>query len=124
MRKKKLIEQIEFLEKELRSKELQLQKIKEELKCAKEHEEYLIEIKKQLCIRLGDLQDSLYITRIIQNKNATIVFLGNNKKIIVKKSEDDTNSIYTAVAYAIIKNLYGTNNFFKKTVDRRLKNEK
>jgi len=62
------------------------------------------------------------ITKIIINNRATIVFFADGEKEVVKLSNEKTEnySIYTAVAYAIIKHIFGSNSHFQKTVDKKV----
>lgn len=56
------------------------------------------------------------ITRIICNGPATIVFFDDKTKVVVKRNKDDQQDIYAAVAFAVMKKLYGSNSRFKKIV--------
>lgn len=56
------------------------------------------------------------IVKIIKSGPATIVFFNDGAKIVVKRASDDEDSVYTAVAYAIAKKIYGNNSHFKKVV--------
>ena len=54
-------------------------------------------------------------------KNTTCVVFYDNTKIIVKRIKGDKDNIYTAVAYAIAKKLFKSNNAFTKMVDKAVK---
>ena len=54
-------------------------------------------------------------------KNTTCVVFADDTKIIVKRRKGDSDSVYTAVAYAITQKIYKTNNAFIKLVDKAVK---
>lgn len=65
--------------------------------------------------------DATMMDRVIQNGPATIVFWEDGTKTVVKRSKNDPESdIYSVVAYALAKKLYGSNSQFKKLVDECL----
>lgn len=129
IRKKKLIEHINFLENELNKKEKELKEKEEELKWAAESKKRVIEE----CIHFRDVFieadkyiNNLYPNRISHNKdkNITVVWF-NDEKVVVKLAPGETGDVYSAVAYAITKHMYKNNTQFKKHVDRRtIKHEK
>ena len=45
----------------------------------------------------------------------------DGKRVIVKRSKGEKDSVYTAVAYAITKMLYKSNTAFTKEVDKKIK---
>lgn len=57
------------------------------------------------------------IKKIIANENAVIVFFKDGKKTVVKKMDSDADDIYSAVAQAVMKKIYGSTNAFHKFVD-------
>lgn len=57
------------------------------------------------------------IKKIIVNENAVIVFFEDGQKTVVKKMDSDTDDIYSAVAQAVMKKMYGSTNAFHKIVD-------
>lgn len=57
------------------------------------------------------------IKKIIVNKNAVIVFFEDGQKTVVKKMDSDADDIYSAVAQAVMKKMYGSTNAFHKIVD-------
>lgn len=63
------------------------------------------------------------VKKIIFSGPCTIVFWGDNTKTVVKCSDEDDDDPYTAVAYAYMKKIFGSNNQFKKFVDRFLPEE-
>ena len=120
--KKKLKEQISFLENELTKAESKIVILEKSKNCYEElfkwkREEY-IELIKKYHEQLG-----LYkVSHIIHNKNATIVWFSNCNKVVVKRQKDDSDSVYSAVAYAIMKNKHKSNAAFKRYVDERIIN--
>lgn len=76
-----------------------------------------------LWLRSKNEYDSLYISYIYHNskKNTTCVVFADDTKIIVKRRKGDSDSVYTAVAYAITQKMYKTNNAFIKLVDKKVK---
>lgn len=58
------------------------------------------------------------IRKIIANENAVIVFFEDGQKTVVKKMDSDANDIYSAVAQAVMKKIYGSTNAFHKFVDK------
>lgn len=64
------------------------------------------------------------IERIMRNGKATIVWFADGEKVVVKKCATDKPSIYSAVAFAIIKRLYGNNSHFQSVVDGFVKKNK
>lgn len=111
-------------------------KLKEKLKVyeqeLKEKSDKIIELEDKLnnhsrLIELYLLERDMFLkqlarnkfTKIIHNGDATIVWF-KDKKVVVKRTSDDKESIYTAVAHAIAKNVYRTNSNFKKEVDSKL----
>lgn len=57
------------------------------------------------------------IKKIIVNENAVIVFFEDGQKTVVKKMDSDADDIYSAVAQAVMKKMYGSTNAFHKIVD-------
>lgn len=72
---------------------------------------------RKVCSDLGDMALKTYVYKVIHNKGATVVWFGDNEKVVVKKAKGDKDSVYSAVAYAIAKRLYTNNTNFKKKVD-------
>lgn len=58
------------------------------------------------------------IKKIIVNENAVIVFFEDGQKIVVKKMDSDADDIYSAVAQAVMKKMYGSTNAFHKFIDK------
>lgn len=58
------------------------------------------------------------IKKIIVNENAVIVFFKDGKKTVVKKMDSDADDIYSAVAQAVMKKMYGSTNAFHKFIDK------
>ena len=69
---------------------------------------------------------SLVIKIIYQSEDklTTCVVFNDGTKVKVKKHKSDKGSIYTAVAYAITKKIYGSNKVFTEIVDEKLYKEK
>ncbi len=59
-------------------------------------------------------------TKIIFSGPACICWFRDGTKIVVKKSKDDQYSEYTAVAYCIMKYVFGTNSHFKHIVEEAI----
>ena len=55
-----------------------------------------------------------------EDKLTTCVVFEDGTKVKVKKHKGDKGSIYTAVAYAITKKIYGSNKVFTEIVDKKL----
>lgn len=66
------------------------------------------------------LRNNVVLNHVIHNKNATIVWFNNGKKIVVKRAKGEKGDVYTAVAYALAKSLFTTNTNFKKIVDEAM----
>lgn len=64
------------------------------------------------------------IYKVISNKGTTVVWFADESKQIVKLAKGDNGSVYSAVAYAIAKQLYNTNSEFKRCVDKALQEGK
>ena len=83
---------------------------------AKDHKDYIdysmygTRIYKAMILRYA-------IKKIIVNKNAVIVFFEDGQKTVVKKMDSDADDIYSAVAQAVMKKMYGSTNAFHKIVD-------
>ena len=58
------------------------------------------------------------LKKIIFNGPATIVLWNDGSKTVVKCSDDETWDPYTAVAYAYMKKIFGSNHKFKKMVEK------
>lgn len=58
------------------------------------------------------------IKKIIVNNDAVIVFFKDGEKTVVKKMNSDADDIYSAVAQAVMKKMYGSTNAFHKFVDK------
>lgn len=56
-----------------------------------------------------------------KEKGTTCVMFKDGKRVIVKRSKGEKDSVYTAVAYAITKMLYKSNTAFTKEVDKKSK---
>ena len=63
------------------------------------------------------------IRKIIVNENAVIVFFEDGQKTVVKKMDSDADDIYSAVAQAVMKKMYGSTNAFHKIVDTQTKRQ-
>ena len=63
------------------------------------------------------------IRKIIANENAVIVFFEDGQKTVVKKMDSDADDIYSAVAQAVMKKMYGSTNAFHKIVDTQTKRQ-
>lgn len=57
------------------------------------------------------------IVKVIANEKAVIVFWLDGTKTVVKKMDTDPNDIYSAVAQALAKKIYGSTTQFHKMVD-------
>lgn len=55
-----------------------------------------------------------------KEKGTTCVMFKDGKRVIVKRSKGEKDSVYTAVAYAITKTLYKSNAAFTKEVDNKI----
>ena len=66
------------------------------------------------------LYRSIDIEKIIHNKDATIVWFEDKKKIVVKRAKGVKDDIYSAVAYALAKKQHETNTQFKRYVDSKV----
>ena len=58
------------------------------------------------------------IKRIIVNDGAVVVIFKDNNKVVVKRMVGDNDDIYSAVAQAVMKKVYGGTSAFHKTVDK------
>ena len=58
------------------------------------------------------------IKKIIHNKGTTVVWFDDNEKVVVRKAKGEKDSVYSAVAYAITKRIYGNNSHFQSVVDK------
>ena len=56
-----------------------------------------------------------------KEKGTTCVMFKDGKRVIVKRSKGEKDSVYTAVAYSITKMLYKSNAAFTKEVDNKIK---
>lgn len=71
-----------------------------------------------------DTLNSLYgfygskIVKVIENKDAVIVFWRDKTKTVVKRMAGDNNDIYSAVAQALAKKIFGSTTHFHKIVDK------
>lgn len=58
------------------------------------------------------------IKKVIVNDGAVVVIFKDNKKVVVKRMAGDNDDIYSAVAQAVMKKVYGGTSAFHKTVDK------
>lgn len=65
-----------------------------------------------------------WFNRIVQENDITTVNFANGKKVSVKRTKYARNDIYTAVAFAITKQLFGSNHQYQKQVDKWLEGKK
>lgn len=65
------------------------------------------------------------IKKVIVNDGAVVVIFKDNSKVVVKKMAGDNDDIYSAVAQAVMKKVYGGTATFHKVVDlHTIKQEK
>lgn len=65
------------------------------------------------------------IKKVIVNDGAVVVIFKDNNKVVVKRMAGDNDDIYSAVAQAVMKKVYGGTSAFHKTVDKlAIKQEK
>lgn len=58
------------------------------------------------------------IKKIIVNDGAVVVIFKDNNKVVVKRMSGDKDDIYSAVAQAVMKKMYGGTATFHKRVDQ------
>lgn len=58
------------------------------------------------------------IKKVIVNDGVVVVIFKDNKKVVVKRMAGDNDDIYSAVAQAVMKKMYGGTATFHKTVDK------
>ena len=78
------------------------------------------EINLEIGTALRKEHKKIQIDKIIRNGTATIVFWADGEKTVVKRSEGETDSLYTAVTAALAKKVYGNNSKFKKMIERQV----
>ena len=65
------------------------------------------------------------IKKVIVNDGAVVVIFKDDNKVVVKRMAGDNDDIYSAVAQAVMKKVYGGTSAFHKTVDKlAIKQEK
>ncbi len=64
------------------------------------------------------------ITKVIWNDDAVIVFWSDKTKTVVKRMEADEDDIYSAVAQALAKKIYGGTGAFHGAVDAVLQDKR
>ena len=67
------------------------------------------------------IQENFEITKVIWNDDAVIVLWSDKTKTVVKRMEADEDDIYSAVAQALAKKIYGGTGYFHSHVDSVLK---
>lgn len=65
---------------------------------------------------------ALDIRKIIHTNTDTVVWFNDNSTTTVKRIKGDKDSIYTAVAYAVMKHKYGTLTNYIKEVNKNARN--
>lgn len=65
---------------------------------------------------------ALDIHKIIHTSTDTVVWFNDNSTTTVKRIKGDKDSIYTAVAYAVMKHKYGTLTNYIKEVNKNARN--
>lgn len=75
--------------------------------------------KRNKLIEYQDKYFGLLFHKIVHNKEkgTTVVWFEQDNKVIVKRRKGAKDDVYTAVAYAIVEKLYGSNTRFKKAVE-------
>jgi len=76
--------------------------------------------------RWAKLKYKLSFTKIIHNKKkaTTVVWFLNGDKVIVKRRKGAVDDVYTAVAFAITRQLFKTNAKYQRCVDYYLEEKK
>ena len=72
-------------------------------------------------IKENSQMHSIKIEKVIKNDGAVIVFWSDKSKTIVKLMAGDTDDIYSAVAQAMAKKIYGGTGKFHRHIDKVLK---
>lgn len=58
--------------------------------------------------------------KIIKSGDVTIVFWSDNSKTIVRRDSEDADNLHTAFCAALAKKIFGSNSHIKKTIARKL----
>lgn len=72
----------------------------------------------ELSSKLNETKNETIIAKVIHNKGTTVVWFKDKEKVVVRKAKGEKDSVYSAVAYAIAKRLYGNNSHFQSVVDK------
>jgi len=68
--------------------------------------------------KISKTKQETTIGKVIHNKGTTVVWFEDNEKVVVRKVKGVRGSVYSAVAYAIAKRIYGNNSHFQSVVDK------
>lgn len=58
--------------------------------------------------------------KIIRSGDVTVVFWSDNSKTLVRRDPEDADNLHTAFCAALAKKVYGSNSRIKKTISRKL----